>query len=124
MKLLKPNPHLVGLMGMENIRELFIREAATMANLRHPNLLDIWDFDLADGMPFYIMEYYCNNLGTMIGESYEVERPSRRIRTAKAVHYWKNSNDFTSPLRYSFATAAPYNKKKGPISFAKYSIFP
>lgn len=101
LKLLKPNAHLVSLMGMEHIRELFIREAVTMANLRHPNLLEIWDFDEADGMPFYIMDYYCNNLGTMIGESYEVEKPSRRIRTEKAVHYTRQILEGLACLHYT-----------------------
>ena len=31
LKLLKPNPHLVDMMGMDRIREMFIREAVTMA---------------------------------------------------------------------------------------------
>ena len=87
LKLFNPNPLLANLMGIENLREMFVREAVTMANLRHPNLLEIWDFDEYDGRPFYIMDYYCNNLGAMIGECYEVEKPSRRIRTERAVHY-------------------------------------
>ncbi|MFP4422249.1 MAG: protein kinase domain-containing protein [Desulfococcaceae bacterium] len=87
MKQLKPNEFLTALVGMDRLRELFTAEAATMANLRHPNLVDVWDFDEADGRPFYIMEYFCNNLGTMIGETYETERPSRVLPVEKAVRY-------------------------------------
>ncbi|GBC61710.1 serine/threonine protein kinase [Desulfonema ishimotonii] len=87
LKLLKPNDLLVRLMGMEKIREMFVAEAVTMSDLRHPNLVEIWDFDEDRGMPFYVMDYYCNNLGTMIGETYETEKPSRVIRVDKAVRY-------------------------------------
>ena len=33
------------------------------------------------------MEYYCNNLGIMIGERFHLEEPSRRIRPEKVIHY-------------------------------------
>lgn len=101
LKLLKPNPHLVDMMGMDRIREMFIREAVTMAGLRHPCLLDVWDFDEAGGMPFYTMDYYCNNLGTIIGEGYEMERPSRRIPTEKAVHYIRQILEGLACLHYA-----------------------
>ncbi len=87
LKRLEPDDMLVRLMGMDAIRELFLSEAVIMANLRHPSLVDVWDVDETDGKPFYIMEYYCNNLGTMIGETYETEKPSRVLRMDKAVHY-------------------------------------
>jgi serine/threonine-protein kinase len=87
MKQLKPNEFLTALVGMDQLRELFTAEAATMANLRHPHLVDVWDFDEADGRPFYIMEYFCNNLGVMMGETYETERPSRVLPVEKAARY-------------------------------------
>jgi serine/threonine-protein kinase len=91
MKQLKPNEMLAALVGMDRLRELFTAEAVTMANLRHPNLVDVWDFDEADGRPFYIMEYFCNNLGTMIGETYETEQPSRVLPVEKAVRYARHA---------------------------------
>ncbi|QTA86130.1 protein kinase domain-containing protein [Desulfonema magnum] len=87
LKRLEPNPVLVNIMGPEKIRDLFISEAVNMAYLRHPNIVQILDFDEADGKLFYIMDYYCNNLGTMIGETYKTEMPSRMIKTDKAIHY-------------------------------------
>ena len=87
LKLLDPNPLLLDLMGAENIRKLFMNEAETMANLRHPNIIDIWDFGEADGKLFYTMDYYCNNLGTFIGETYQTDRECRIIKTDKAIHY-------------------------------------
>lgn len=101
LKLLKPNHHLVDMMGMARIREMFIREAVTMANLRHPCLPEVWDFDEAGGMPFYTMDYFCNNLGTMIGERYEMEQPSRRIPTEKAVHYARQILEGLACLHYA-----------------------
>ena len=34
----------------------FLSEARTMANLRHPNIVDIFDFGELDGRPYYVME--------------------------------------------------------------------
>ncbi|AOY58069.1 MULTISPECIES: protein kinase domain-containing protein [Desulfococcus] len=101
LKLLKPDPLLTDLLGLENIRGMFVREAVTMANLKHPNLLDVWDFDEAEGMPFYIMDYHCNNLGTMIGESHMIEKPSRRIPAEKAVRYIRQILEGLACLHYA-----------------------
>jgi len=87
LKLLSPHSHLVGSLGMEEIKKRFVAEAMTMASLRHPNIVSIWDFDEADGRPFLVMEYYCNSLGLIIGETYQIEDPSRALTLDKTVHY-------------------------------------
>jgi serine/threonine protein kinase len=87
LKLLAPNPFLADILGMDRIETLFISEAVTMAGLRHPHLLEIWDFDKDGDRYFYTMEYYCNNLGAMMGESSRHELPSRIIPTDRAIHY-------------------------------------
>src|SRR5512138_3720663 len=35
----------------------FQREARVVASLRHPNIVQIYDFDTADGHPYIVMEY-------------------------------------------------------------------
>ena len=85
LKLLDPDPLLVDLIGMPKIRELFISEAKKLANLRHPNIVEIWNFDETDGKPFYLMDYYFNNLATLIGETRWTDRPSRIIKLDKAI---------------------------------------
>lgn len=87
LKLLSPHPFLENLLGYDAIEAMFTREAVTMARIRHPHIAEIMDFDWFGGRPYYIMDYYCNNLGTMIGESYETEKPSRMIRLDKALEY-------------------------------------
>ena len=37
--------------------ERFHREAKVVAGLRHPNIVQIFDFDTIDGHPFIVMEY-------------------------------------------------------------------
>lgn len=101
LKLLDPNPVLVDLIGMENIRELFVSEAVTMANLRHPNLVEIWDFDESQGTPFYLMDFYFNNLGIMIGETYQTEKPSRIISIDKAFHYTRQILEGLAALHHA-----------------------
>ncbi|MCU0614498.1 MAG: serine/threonine protein kinase, partial [Desulfobacterales bacterium] len=87
LKIMSPDPLLAKLMDTAKLNELFISEAVIMAGLRHANIVDVWDFDEADGNLFYIMDYYCNNLGIIIGETYRTEQPSRVIRLDKAIHY-------------------------------------
>jgi len=87
LKLLAPNPLLIDLMGADRVEALFIKEAVTMAHLRHPNLLALRDFDTHRGTPFLVMEYYCHNLGALIGETYRTESPSRTLPVDKAIAY-------------------------------------
>lgn len=91
LKLLDPDPLLAKLMGPQKLRDLFISEARTMAALNHPNIVAIHDFDLAQGRPFYVMDFFANNLGAMIGESYRIEKPSRAIPTEKALNYTRQT---------------------------------
>ncbi|MEW6673287.1 MAG: protein kinase [Thermodesulfobacteriota bacterium] len=112
LKLLDPNPLLMDLMGAESIRTLFMTEATTMANLRHPNIIDIWDFGETNGKPFYTMDYYCNNLGTVIGETYQTEMQSRIIKTEKAIRYIRQTLDGLACLHHAaiiHRDIKPYN---------------
>lgn len=88
IKLLVPSEVMEITMGEELLEDIFLTEARTLARLSHVNVASIWDFDRDEsGQPFFVMEYYCNNLGAMIGESFEVEKPSRPIRPEKVLHY-------------------------------------
>jgi serine/threonine-protein kinase len=87
LKILDPDPLLANLMGMEKLRTLFTQEAVTMARLNHPNIVAVYDFDVHEEKPFFIMDYYPNNLGTILGEHYTVEESSRRILVDKALDY-------------------------------------
>lgn len=38
--------------------ERFLREAQLLAGLKHPNIIDVYDFDISEyGLPYYAMEY-------------------------------------------------------------------
>jgi len=87
LKLLAPHPYLVTLLGEEEIRRRFVAEAVTMARLRHPNIVAIWDFHDSDDLTFFVMEYFCKNLGSIIGETYRTERASRILSVDKAIDY-------------------------------------
>ena len=101
LKLLDPNPFLTSLIEQKEIEAMFTAEAVNMANLRHPNIAEILDFDACNGKLYYIMEFYCNNLGTMIGESYEIEKPSRKIRVDKAINYTRQILSGLSRLHFA-----------------------
>ncbi len=87
LKLLKPEEVLSAVMKFSDIEALFEKEARTMAAIRHPNVLEIIDFDRDDQAMFYTMDFFCNNLGQIIGEAGETEKPSRKIRIEKALFY-------------------------------------
>lgn len=93
LKLLAPDPLLTRLMGYERIRADFIKEAVTVAGLRHPNIIDIHDFDQAQGQPFYVMDFHANNLGALMGETYRIEKPSRVLSADKALDYLDQTLD-------------------------------
>ncbi len=93
LKLLDPDPLVTELMGIEKLSNLFTHEAVTMAGLNHPNIVSVYDYDEHGGKPFFVMDYYPNNLGTMMGEFYTVEAPSRPIRVDKALDYTRQILD-------------------------------
>ncbi len=41
----------------DEMKSRFQREAKVVAGLRHPNIVQIYDFDTADGHPYIVMEY-------------------------------------------------------------------
>ena len=88
IKLLQPVELLEDIVGMEQLEAIFTFEARTMAAFNQPFLVTAHDFDRdQEGRPFFVMDYICNNLGDLIGETYILEEPSRIIRAEKVVQY-------------------------------------
>lgn len=91
LKLFAPDALLAKLMGRDSLRDRFVAEARTMAGLQHPNIASVHDFDTAGPAPFYVMEYFADNLGTLIGEHFETERPTRIVATDNALAYTRQT---------------------------------
>jgi serine/threonine-protein kinase len=82
LKVLKPAEIMEDLVGEEALWEMFFKEASAMASIHHPNIAAVLDVGGGDGgsvPPHFTMEYFCGNLGALMGETYEVERESRRL---------------------------------------------
>lgn len=112
LKLLAPHPNLVALLGADDVKRLFVTEAVTMARLRHPNIVAIWDFHDSEDLTFFVMEYFCNNLGVIVGETYRVEEPSRIVSVDKAIHYTRQVLEGLSRLHQAgivHRDIKPYN---------------
>lgn len=86
VKFLSPHPHLVQLMGAATIRHHFEREAITMARIRHRHITEVWDYDEHRGQPFYLMDYFDDNLALLMGESLRPDAPSRILPVPRAGH--------------------------------------
>jgi serine/threonine-protein kinase len=88
IKLLDPNELMEDILGTDRLREIFTFEARTMAAFNQPFLVTAHDFDHDEqGRPFFVMDYICNNLGEMIGETFRIEEDSRVIGAVKVLHY-------------------------------------
>ena len=52
LKMILPHDH------DPSFRERFLREARVLAGLKHPNIVEIYDFDVSPwGLPYFVMEY-------------------------------------------------------------------
>lgn len=90
LKILKPrNEIFIDLVGLEKLKEIFVEEARIMGGISHKHIAKVIDCDEVDGMPFIVLEYYAHGLGALIGETYEVESPSRVISERKVFLYLK-----------------------------------
>lgn len=79
LKVCEPAEMLEAVLGLDEVHRVFLREAVLMARIRHPGVAQVWDVGRVDGVPYFLMEYFCNNLGQVIGEDAVVERPSRPL---------------------------------------------
>ena len=92
LKVLAPRDELlIDLAGEGQLRQAFLDEARIMGGIAHPHVAGVVDCDEAGGRPFIVLEYYAHSLGTLIGEAYEVERPSRPISVAKTTRYLRQT---------------------------------
>jgi len=87
LKLLNLSGPLAEILDESMLRKLFNAEVRTMSRLHHPNVLELLDHDAVDGLPYYTMAFFCNNLGMMIGETFSAEKLSRLIPPNRAIEY-------------------------------------
>ena len=88
LKLLRPNDLLVSILGQKRVEQLFQKEAKALGQIRHPNVADVLDFDYdQQGRAFFVQEYFCMNLGLLIGEQDILEHPTRSLLPVRAVDF-------------------------------------
>lgn len=85
MKLLRPREMMDHLLGNAEVRRRFLDEARIMSDLQHPNIAAIHETGEHAGHLFFVQEYFCFNLGMLIGESEFAEAPTRPLSPFKAV---------------------------------------
>jgi len=87
LKLFQPKPELLLLLSEAELRRRFEEEARILAQLRHPNLVEVWDWGEHERQPFYVMDYLCRSLGGVIGEGSDLEESTRLLTVEEAVDY-------------------------------------
>ena len=88
IKILRPFEALLELVGYDRLEEIFVVEAETMSYLNHPAVTSVLDVGRDQGgRPFFVMEYFCNNLGKILGEGSSPDKRSRQISPAKVCDY-------------------------------------
>lgn len=76
LKLLHPRPELKALLGEGELRRRFLAEAEVLGRLQHVNLVRVRE--ISDAEPaFYVMDYFCQSLGGLIGAGAEVGEATR-----------------------------------------------
>lgn len=101
LKVLQPDDLLENLMGTEIIRRVFLSEARLMATHIHENIAAVWDLGEHEGLLYMAMEYFSMNIGTLIGESYIVEQPSRPLPPPIALDYTKQTLEGLTCLHHA-----------------------
>jgi len=73
----------------------FQREARVVAALRHPNIVQIYDFDTADGHPYIVMEYIKGpTLATYLRKLHERNERMQPIYIARLLSKLANALDY------------------------------
>jgi len=98
MKLLRPREMMVHLLGDAEIRRRFLDEARMMSELDHPNIAAIHEIGEHADHLFFVQEYFCFNLGMLIGESEFAEAPSRPLSPFKALNLASQTLDGLAAL--------------------------
>src|SRR4029079_16310852 len=62
----------------------FEREAKNVAALRHPNIVQVYDFDVHNGTPYMVMEYIEG--GTLKSHLEDLAKAGKQLSIAEAVH--------------------------------------
>ncbi|MFP5240428.1 MAG: protein kinase domain-containing protein [Acidobacteriota bacterium] len=112
LKLLAPTAFLRTLVGMDELRRQFEAEAVTLAGLNHPHIAAVWDYGHAGRRPYFLMEYFCRDLGQVLGERPEVELQSRRLPLPRAASYALQTLDGLARLHHAgivHRDIKPYN---------------
>lgn len=113
LKILLPRDEIfVELVGEERLREIFLEEARIMGEISHDHVAKIVDCDEDNGAPFIVLEYFAHSIGSLIGEAYQVEKPSRIISINKTYQYIRQSLQGLERLHFAgiiHRDIKPYN---------------
>ncbi|MFO7594859.1 MAG: serine/threonine-protein kinase, partial [Desulfocurvibacter africanus] len=91
LKLCRPREELEYILGPTEIEERFLAEVRVLGSIRDKHVVGVLDFDRDQaGRPFFVMDYYCMNLGLLLGERYE-SGPARRLTVDKAARYGRQA---------------------------------
>ena len=88
LKRLDPFEVMLDVIGPERLKAIFLAEARLMQDLLSPAVVEIVDVgEDEQGRPWFVMEFFCRNLGEMIGEGFWMDAVSRIVPPAAVLEY-------------------------------------
>jgi len=128
MKVLRPSRIMLDIVGFEELKRRFLKEAAIMKQLQHRHVANIFEVGEYNSLPFMVQEYLCLNLGLLIGESRRVELPTRVLSPLKALKIISQVLEALSGLHESglvYRDVKPENimlSKKGRVKIIDFGL--
>jgi len=128
MKVLRPGRIMLDIVGFEELKRRFLKEAAIMKQLQHRHVADIFEVGEYNSLPFMVQEYLCLNLGILIGESRRVELSTRVLSPLKALKIISQVLEALSGLHESglaYRDVKPENimlSKKGRVKIIDFGL--
>lgn len=88
VKLLDPFEIMLDIIGVERLKEIFFAEAQLMQRIHSSHVVKVMDTgEDRQGRPYFAMEFFCKNLGEMLGEGFWMDSLSRIIPPAAVLDF-------------------------------------
>ena len=88
LKLLDPFEIMLDIIGFDRLKKIFLAEAELMGRINSSAVVKVLNTgEDRQGRPYFVMEFFCKNLGEILGEGYWMDAVSRIIPPVMVLDY-------------------------------------